>query len=99
MVSVFGAVALFVLAAIVIGMARFLRLVGAPPLRAVGLRELGRALHDAFTLKYMGGGADLGCTYPQERSEERRVGYECVGTCRYRWWPYHYKQNSITLKN
>src|SRR3546814_18796887 len=24
-----------------------------------------------------------------ERSEERRVGNECVRTCRSRWWPYH----------
>src|SRR3546814_15672197 len=24
-----------------------------------------------------------------DRSEERRVGKECVSTCRYRWWPYH----------
>src|SRR3546814_15836610 len=23
------------------------------------------------------------------RSEERRVGTECVSTCRSRWWPYH----------
>src|SRR3546814_8724123 len=23
------------------------------------------------------------------RSEERRVGKECVSTCRYRWSPYH----------
>src|SRR3546814_16584920 len=23
------------------------------------------------------------------RSEERRVGQECVSTCRYRWCPYH----------
>src|SRR3546814_12220799 len=23
------------------------------------------------------------------RSEERRVGRECVSTCRSRWWPYH----------
>src|SRR3546814_5055260 len=37
-------------------------------------------------------------TYPElekereaafERSEERRVGKECVSTCRYRWSPYH----------
>src|SRR3546814_19632129 len=27
------------------------------------------------------------------RSEERRVGKECVSTCRYRWSPYHYKKN------
>src|SRR3546814_11848171 len=25
------------------------------------------------------------------RSEERRVGKECVRTCRSRWWPYHEK--------
>src|SRR3546814_17308489 len=25
----------------------------------------------------------------QIRSEERRVGKECVSTCRYRWSPYH----------
>src|SRR3546814_12790904 len=27
------------------------------------------------------------------RSEERRVGKECVSTCRSRWSPYHYKTN------
>src|SRR3546814_13580640 len=27
------------------------------------------------------------------RSEERRVGKECVSTCRYRWSPYNSKQN------
>src|SRR3546814_19658527 len=26
------------------------------------------------------------------RSEERRVGKECVSTCRYRWSPYHCKK-------
>src|SRR3546814_17204868 len=26
------------------------------------------------------------------RSEERRVGKECVSTCRSRWPPYHYKK-------
>src|SRR3546814_13769373 len=28
----------------------------------------------------------------QDRSEERRVGKECVSTCRSRWSPYHYKK-------
>src|SRR3546814_16647153 len=27
--------------------------------------------------------------YRSERSEERRVGKECVSTCRSRWSPYH----------
>src|SRR3546814_9686286 len=30
------------------------------------------------------------------RSEERRVGKECVSTCRSRWSPYHYKKNTTT---
>src|SRR3546814_15638830 len=34
------------------------------------------------------------------RSEERRVGKECVSTCRSRWSPYHYKtKNNIKLKS
>src|SRR3546814_12616856 len=28
------------------------------------------------------------------RSEERRVGKECVNTCRSRWSPYHYKKKN-----
>src|SRR3546814_11278469 len=30
----------------------------------------------------------------QVRSEERRVGQECVSTCRSRWSPYHEKKNT-----
>src|SRR3546814_16633704 len=37
-----------------------------------------RAFHDMLT---------KGMT--EERSEERRVGKECVSTCRSRWAPYH----------
>src|SRR3546814_12406380 len=33
---------------------------------------------------------------PHDRSEERRVGKECVSTCRYRWSPYHEKKNVNT---
>src|SRR3546814_15247922 len=33
---------------------------------------------------------DLGAA----RSEERRVGKECVSTCRSRWSPYHYKKKT-----
>src|SRR3546814_20852337 len=32
-------------------------------------------------------------TCNSSRSEERRVGKECVSTCRSRWYPYHYKNN------
>src|SRR3546814_16037121 len=33
------------------------------------------------------------------RSEERRVGKECVSTCRSRWSPYHEKKKVVTLSN
>src|SRR3546814_18022400 len=34
-----------------------------------------------------------------KRSEERRVGKECVSTCRYRWSPYYLKkQNKQIVK-
>src|SRR3546814_15136502 len=32
------------------------------------------------------------------RSEERRVGKECVSTCRSRWSPYHSKTQSKTTR-
>src|SRR3546814_20659318 len=31
----------------------------------------------------------------RNRSEERRVGKECVSTCRSRWSPYHLTTNTI----
>src|SRR3546814_19586443 len=37
--------------------------------------------------------ARLGVERAVIRSEERRVGKECVSTCRSRWSPYHYKKN------
>src|SRR3546814_11486455 len=37
----------------------------------------------------------LGVPEQPVRSEERRVGKECVSTCRSRWSPYHSKTNYI----
>src|SRR3546814_19434064 len=34
--------------------------------------------------------ADIQAKQGDARSEERRVGKECVSTCRSRWSPYHY---------
>src|SRR3546814_20207846 len=48
-----------------------------------GLHALG---HDRG-MKLQHGDAWITC-----RSEERRVGKECVRTCRYRWSPDHYKK-------
>src|SRR3546814_14486841 len=36
---------------------------------------------------------------PTMRSEERRVGKECVSTCRYRWSPYHSKKKNHHLRH
>src|SRR3546814_12718748 len=33
------------------------------------------------------------------RSEERRVGKECVSTCKSRWQPYHKKKNMTATTN
>src|SRR3546814_13695777 len=50
------------------------RRVGRPP-RPVGARRLARARDRLWRQRHI-------------RSEERRVGKECVSTCRYRWSPY-----------
>src|SRR3546814_14316455 len=42
-----------------------------------------------FKLKKPVQGQRLGCSPTTSRSEERRVGKECVSTCRSRWSPYH----------
>src|SRR3546814_19163902 len=36
--------------------------------------------------------------YRPSRSEERRVGKECVSTCRSRWSPYHYNKKKKNTK-
>src|SRR3546814_13444480 len=44
-----------------------------------------------FNGSYMAGSSALysGASDSTSRSEERRVGKECVSTCRSRWSPYH----------
>src|SRR3546814_194473 len=42
---------------------------------------------NAVTVCQIGTSSNLGLT--RDRSEERRVGKECVSTCRSRWSPYH----------
>src|SRR3546814_11940694 len=47
------------------------------------VRNAGALLQASGLLDQLGGRRSLG------RSEERRVGKECVSTCRSRWSPYH----------
>src|SRR3546814_14474502 len=57
----------------------------------------GAELRDASFLRADLSGATLTkvgafrAKFVNTRSEERRVGKECVSTCRSRWSPYHYK--------
>src|SRR3546814_13209887 len=57
--------------------------------------DINDLVKDVFdSLEYMAGQKMIildfkeGCNYTM-RSEERRVGKECVSTCRSRWSPYH----------
>src|SRR3546814_5844412 len=52
--------------------------------RAVRLRQRGNEEDDEHRQKQS---AEV--PVPEARSEERRVGKECVSTCRSRWSPYH----------
>src|SRR3546814_14607669 len=68
----------------------------APELRAIGLDENEEAAAVRFLICFAAWlqrvQRDIGEHEPvstQWRSEERRVGKECVSTCRSRWAPYH----------
>src|SRR3546814_18511192 len=54
--------------------------------------RFGEMLQLAGTAASLGGLMGAGPTWG--RSEERRVGKECVRTCRSRWWPDHKKQHT-----
>src|SRR3546814_16278014 len=48
------------------------------------------------TLSQCGGAGTTAFTSMLLRSEERRVGKECVSQCRVRWWPLHTKKKVKT---
>src|SRR3546814_9392381 len=54
--------------------------------------------HDASATLQRGVTAEQGRQSPQGRSEERRVGKECVRTCRSRWSPCHSKNKMIHIQ-
>src|SRR3546814_18028093 len=63
--------------------------------------QAGEHVAHGFHQVGVGGGIDRGLDVgvldeiaQVRRSEERRVGNECVSTCRSRWSPYHYKKKN-----
>src|SRR3546814_15157682 len=66
--------------------------IGAVDRRVVTLHEVEKPARLA------GEHAHRRCAHVQQmRSDERRVGKECVSTCRSRWSPYHYKTHKCRL--
>src|SRR3546814_14216750 len=72
--------------------------------RGGDIAELPAALADRPIFERLGDACDVRKTAtlgdpPEQpelpRSEERRVGKECVSTCRSRWSPYHYKKKRL----
>src|SRR3546814_14239625 len=58
---------------------------------------LGLSVRQGITEK--GDGSDFTADLLWGRSEERRVGKECVSTCRSRWSPDHEKKKSRNVQN
>src|SRR3546814_13917694 len=54
-----------------------------------GTYEANWAMNQADLIVCLGARFDDRVTGRLDRSEERRVGKECVSTCRSRWSPYH----------
>jgi len=75
MVALFGSVSLLVLLAFVVSFARFWPALDEDVGDFVRAGSFGHALHDVFTLKYLGGGSDQGCTYPTEVPSRTRRFY------------------------
>src|SRR3546814_11933366 len=58
-----------------------------------GKHQSSAQLHSVTERQILAGGGASRYHQPGNRSEERRVGKDCVSTCRSRWLPYHSKQN------
>src|SRR3546814_14410639 len=55
-----------------------------------------RLVHRVEAFGLLAGHVDALAGDDAERSEERRVGKECVRTCSSRWSPYHYTKKDHT---
>jgi citrate/tricarballylate utilization protein len=71
----FGAVAIFVVVAWVMGFRKFWAEMGESMGEIVEPGAFGRAVRDALTLRYLDGGAGDGCTYPREAPSQARRAY------------------------
>ncbi|MGE0627147.1 MAG: tricarballylate utilization 4Fe-4S protein TcuB [Hyphomicrobiaceae bacterium] len=112
MVAIFGAAALYVLAAFVIGFRRFWSEMGEQMGDFIAPASFGQAVWDVLTLKYLDGGAE-GCPYPDEKPSYTRKTFHhftfygfmlcfaatCVGTFKHYLlaWQAPYSIGSLTV--
>jgi len=76
MAGVFGAVSVFVLIALLMGFVRFWPYMGEDLADFFKPKALGEGVHDALTLKNLGGGVENeGCTYPAEQKSLARRAF------------------------
>src|SRR3546814_18872221 len=79
-----------------LGIARHRRFVFAIPVLRELIEQGGQLLQQLIA---GGGHKASGVKRMGDRSEERRVGKECVSTCRSRWSPYHSKKTNRKKEN
>src|SRR3546814_12719221 len=70
---------------------------GIAPSAVVGSLGAGVGLWESAQNRFNATGTVFVYTGSHSRSDERRVGKECVSTCRSRWSPYHYKKTTQQL--
>src|SRR3546814_11340336 len=72
-----------------------MRACGKFPVATIQSREAAQPVRDLLDAQgpgrvtWIGTACDQILHHQKKRSEERRVGKECVSTCRSRWSPYH----------
>src|SRR3546814_10994035 len=76
-------------ASILISLGGFRLLIDTSPDMRLQLLDAGVGEVDAVVWTHEHADHTHGLDDLRQRSEERRVGKECVSTCRSRWWHYH----------
>ena len=72
MATLFGLAFLYAILALTLGVRNFWRSLSLPSPFGIHRAQIFQALHDTFTLKYLGGGNPDGCTYPTEAPSNQR---------------------------
>ncbi|WP_025772000.1 tricarballylate utilization 4Fe-4S protein TcuB [Thioalkalivibrio sp. HK1] len=72
MVSVFGAAAVFLMTALILSIRSFHKGLSLPASARIDLSHILQGIRDGLSLRYLGGGAGQGCTWPSQRPSTLR---------------------------